>query len=324
MNNVEDSSLMLDNDDEKKTKNAMKWFILIAFDFLCILLILILYALVALYIKPKENGYFCNDSSILYTYHESTISQSVILLFGVLAPILCIFVCEIISFRIFKLKKKEKIEYTELKKTWFFVSIWQTLSLFLMGLIITLFLTELGRRWIGRLAPYFIDICKPNISIFKCDSHSLISTSGNFCTSNYNAVEQARLSFPCPEASYLAFVMLFLIIYIEARLQMLTFRFLKTLTQLIAFVIAYIICISQIDDNRYHSSDVIGGVVLGSLIAIFITYFTGYDIIWQLDKTKFKERFDAILDNSSRKQRFFNFKRNISASSLKTLFRDEK
>lgn len=62
-------------------------------------------------------------------------------------------------------------------------------------------LTEIGKRWIGRLRPHFIDVCKPNLSQLNCTSvgltgtfHNPIYTGGSFCTGHEDEIKEARFS----------------------------------------------------------------------------------------------------------------------------------
>jgi hypothetical protein len=54
--------------------------------------------------------------------------------------------------------------------------------------------------------------------------------------------------------------MLFLIIYLEARLYLLKFRYIKPLIQAAAFIAAYVTAISRVPDFFHRASDVIGGL----------------------------------------------------------------
>jgi len=63
-------------------------------------------------------------------------------------------------------------------------------------------------------------------------------------------VKEGRLSFPSGHSSFAWYTMIFLIVFIEARLQLLKLRYIKPLIQMIAFIAAYVTAISRIPD--YH------------------------------------------------------------------------
>lgn len=73
--------------------------------------------------------------------------------------------------------------------------------------------------------------------------------------------------------------MLFLIIYLEARLRVLYLRYAKVLIQLSAFVLAYYTAMSRIVDYAHRGSDVIGGAILGIVIALLMTLLVGR-VLW--------------------------------------------
>ena len=69
--------------------------------------------------------------------------------------------------------------------------------------------------------------------------------------------------------------MLFLIIYLEIRLNLTTLKYFKYLIQLVALILAVITSISRIYDYYSRPSDVIAGCLLGILIALFIQFQIG-------------------------------------------------
>jgi membrane-associated phospholipid phosphatase len=85
--------------------------------------------------------------------------------------------------------------------------------------------------------------------------------------------------------------MLFLIIYLEARLFLLRFRYIKPFLQMAAFIAAFITCLSRISDYHHRGSDVVGGVALGVTIALFITFLVGR-VLWDYDRPKMYSDFD--------------------------------
>ena len=83
----------------------------------------------------------------------------------------------------------------------FLIHFYHGMSLFLMGAAATMCLTEIGKRWIGRLRPHFIAVCKPDMSQLNCTSNALagsyynpIYTGGSFCTGDPDQIKEARFS----------------------------------------------------------------------------------------------------------------------------------
>jgi phosphatidate phosphatase len=148
-------------------------------------------------------------------------------------------------------------------------------------------LTEIGKRWVGRLRPHFIAVCSPNLNTLNCTTTTLtgiyynpIYTGGSFCSNNNAAaVKEARMSFPSGHSSYSWYTMLFLIIFIEARLFLLRLRYIKPLIQLCAFSAAFVTMLSRVSDYHHRGSDVIGGTFLGCIVALFVTFVVG-KVMW--------------------------------------------
>ena len=88
-----------------------------------------------------------------------------------------------------------------------------------------------------------MSVCLPNLSSLNCTSAALsgtvfnsISTGGSFCTGDSSKIKEARFSFPSGHSSYSWFTMGFVIIYLEARLVLLRFRYLKTALQMTGII----------------------------------------------------------------------------------------
>lgn len=182
-------------------------------------------------------------------------------IFATVGPFLIIIIIEILNGKQTSQKSKSTIIFNTIN----------SLSLFLLGISLTLCLTEICKRWIGRLRPHFIAVCQPDLSQLNCTTETLtgvyfnaIYTGDTFCTNtNTAAVKEARFSFPSGHSSYSSYCMMFLIIYIENRLLLLRFRYLKPLIQTTAFIAALVTCLSRVSDNQHRASDVWAGAILG-------------------------------------------------------------
>jgi phosphatidate phosphatase len=133
-------------------------------------------------------------------------------LFGTAGPILFIILVEFLNASLLPCQKKKS------SSRWraFGICVFHSISLFALGISITLLLTEIGKRWIGRLRPHFISVCQPNLSQLNCIGTSSVSgtyynpiyTGGNFCTNtDISSIREARFSFPSGHSSYSNFTM---------------------------------------------------------------------------------------------------------------------
>lgn len=263
-------------------------------DLIVIIIIFVIFGLVYLFQDPKIRYFTCLDTDIFYPYKEDTIPFWAVGIFGTIGPVVFIVLIELINFCEGKMMKKPK------RLRAFVICMFHGLSLFILGISLTLCLTEIGKRWIGRLRPHFIAVCQPDLSKLNCTTTGLtgnvynaIYTGDNFCTNtNISKIKEARLSFPSGHSSYSCYTMLFLIVYVEARLILLRLRYIKPLIQLAAFSAAFVTCLSRISDYHHRGSDVIGGTILGIIIALFVTLIVGR-VLWVYES---EERYTE-LDN---------------------------
>lgn len=151
-----------------------------------------------------------------------------------------------------------------------------------------------------------MDVCAPDFKNIDCTIEAKtgyvyrpINTGPPFCTGNPKLIEEARLSFPSGHASFSSYTMVFLIVYVEARLFLLKFRYIKPLIQVAAFIAAYVTSTSRISDYHHRGSDVIGGALLGTTIALAITYLVGR-VLWDYEVEKPYADFDLKPRETSR------------------------
>ena len=56
---------------------------------------------------------------------------------------------------------------------------------------------------------------------------------------------------------------------------------------------AWVTCLSRIVDYYHRGSDVIGGAILGALVAIVFSFYFGR-VLWEFDRKKKKSDFDLL------------------------------
>jgi membrane-associated phospholipid phosphatase len=54
--------------------------------------------------------------------------------------------------------------------------------------------------------------------------------------------------------------------------------------QMAAFIAAYLTSVSRVSDYHHRGSDVVGGIVIGVIIAVFLTKEVGRKLFWFKDK----------------------------------------
>ncbi len=257
-------------------------------DFIVIVIIFIIFAIVYTTVKPKIRYFTCNENDIFYPYKEDTIPFWAVGIFGFLGPLVFIIIVELLNSKILPFQKNyDNLRISQRLKI-FAICTFHALSLFLLGVSVTLLLTEIGKRWVGRLRPHFIEVCNPDLSLINCVTNTAsgsvfkpIDTGASFCRGDSKKVEEARLSFPSGHASFSTYTMLFLIIYLEARLILLRFRHFKCFVQMAAFIAAFVTGLSRVSDYHHRGSDVVGGTILGYIgfnvyIYLFLKLIIGF------------------------------------------------
>jgi len=182
----------------------------------------------------------------------------------------------------------------------------QTAFLFALGIAICFLITEVGKRTIGRLRPYYLTVCNPIWANIQC-TKNVTTASGPLIIAQYvedhycNAtvtdteLQEAKLSFPSGHSSYSTYAFVFLFVYFEARLVCPNIQFLKPILQCFCIAIAFFTCLSRVTDYKHHPTDVIGGALIGFCIAVFAairvgTYLWSFSVYCETEDETRKDR----------------------------------
>lgn len=275
---------------EKDAKKELRDKILRTFsDLTTVTLISVAFIIIYEFVEPYDRGFYCNDETIRFPYLNDTVPLWAAALCGFLAGLAVIIMAEIYVNRQccpagdeFKMKNRR-----------FLLNTLNGSLLFGLGAACTMLITEIGKRSIGRLRPHFISVCKPDWTKIDCFTEidnvfvaNYIHFNSTICTGDAHLIKEARLSFPSGHSSFTTYSMVFVIIYLEARMgRPRRCNFFKTSVQLIAFIIAWFTCMSRVSDFKHHHTDVLSGSVIGLIVALFVTLVTGKHI-WNFQSNK--------------------------------------
>lgn len=117
-------------------------------DLVVIILILIVFAIVYLSVEPRVRFFTCNDSDIFFPYRPDTVPFWAVGIFGALGPLVSILLIELLNARILPFQQHKGRSIKERKRK-FFVCFLHGLSLFVLGISLTLCLTDIGKRWVN-------------------------------------------------------------------------------------------------------------------------------------------------------------------------------
>lgn len=223
-------------------------------------------------IKPSKRGFFCDDTNLQKPFQKETVPTWTTIIVGFFVSIPVIIITEAVNGRSRKHERGfGKINIKCGALTWH-PSPWQRRAMFIIfmfgfGALITNLFTDIGKVTVGRLRPYFLTVCKPNIT--NC-SQGFVTE--DICTGDPKDIQEARISFPSGHSSFSAYSMVFLALYLESSMPTKRTNLVKPFAQ-VTFIILGVLCaLSRIFDYWHHWGDVLVGLFLGTTVAFFITF----------------------------------------------------
>ncbi|KAK1176165.1 phospholipid phosphatase 1 isoform X1 [Acipenser oxyrinchus oxyrinchus] len=215
-------------------------------------------------IKPYQNGFFCNDDSIRYPFHNSTITSTVLYTVGFTLPICSMIIGECLSVHYKRLQSNSSVRNN------YVACLYKAIGTFLFGAAMSQSLTDIGKYSIGRLRPHFLDVCKPNWAEINCKAGYIENFT---CTGETWIVNEARLSFYSGHSSFSMYCMVFLALYVQARLVEDWARLLRPTIQFFLVAASIYVGLSRVSDYKHHWSDVLTGLIQGAIVATLIVVF---------------------------------------------------
>ncbi|OQR79813.1 putative phosphatidate phosphatase-like [Tropilaelaps mercedesae] len=227
--------------------------------------------------KPYKRGFFCDDESLRYPYHESTVTSTVLYIFGFGLPVLTFMIVEIGCARLGQPSIMPNFDKLFLKYRMPSVAqnIYQNTWPFLMGAAIQQMITDIAKYTIGRLRPHFFDVCNPQYLDKLCNPPYKYIEEFE-CKTKYTEshLKEMRLSFPSGHSSFSMFCMLWTVLYLQKRLTVscVNIQAFKLFVQSLFFYLAWFTAMSRISDYKHHWSDVLVGMLVGATVCV--TVFT--------------------------------------------------
>ncbi|XP_055150382.1 phospholipid phosphatase 2-like isoform X1 [Symphalangus syndactylus] len=143
-------------------------------------------------------------------------------------------------------------------------AVYKVLGTFLFGAAGSQSLTDLAKYVIGRLRPNFLAICDPDWSRMNCSVYVQLE---KVCRGNPADVTEARLSFYSGHSSFGMYCMMFLALYVQARLCWKWARLLRPTVQFFLVAFALYVGYTRVSDYKHHWSDVLVVLLQGALVA---------------------------------------------------------
>ena len=178
-------------------------------------------------LEPVQRGFFCNDASLAYGYHDSTISSTLLYLVGFSVPFATILIGEFVRRRnsgVCKNACQNNLEIANLVVG------------YVAGAAATNTVSIALKYLVGRLRPHFFDVCRPDFTQIDCgtpmrpnyvtDAHCQgnpdLFSEDELSEFTWNESEMAarvretRLSFVSGHASFSFQAMVFTVLYLQA------------------------------------------------------------------------------------------------------------
>ncbi|XP_068194355.1 phospholipid phosphatase 2-like [Antennarius striatus] len=230
-----------------------KKLILIAVDILCVFVAALPSAILTLMFTPYQRGIYCDDKSIRYPYRRDTISHGTMAAVTISCSIIIITTGE--AYLVHTKRLHSNSHFNQ-----YLSALYKVVGTFLFGAAVSQSLTDLAKFTIGRPRPNFLAVCAP----VSCSGYMLQIN----CTGNPRNVTESRLSFYSGHSSFGMYCMLFLSLYVQARMQGKWTRLVRPTIQFFLVAFAVYVGYTRVSDYKHHYGDVLIGMLQGMLIAV--------------------------------------------------------
>lgn len=235
------------------TEQWKKKVLLVVTDILCVFVAALPSAILTLMFSPYQRGIYCDDKSISYPYKRDTISHGTMAAVTIICSIVIITTGE--AYLVYKKRLHSNSQFNN-----YLSALYKIVGTFLFGAAVSQSLTDLAKFTIGRPRPNFLAVCAPTV----CNGYMLQIN----CTGNPRNVTESRLSFYSGHSSFGMYCMLFLSLYVHARVQGKWTRLVRPTIQFFLVTYALYVGYTRVSDYKHHWSDVLVGLLQGTLIAV--------------------------------------------------------
>ncbi|XP_004441442.1 PREDICTED: lipid phosphate phosphohydrolase 2 isoform X1 [Ceratotherium simum simum] len=233
-----------------------RW-VFVLLDVLCVLVAALPFAILTLVNAPYKRGFYCTDDSIRYPYRPDTITHG--LMAGVTITVTVILVSAGEAYLVYTDRLYSRSDFNN-----YVAAIYKVLGTFLFGAAVSQSLTDLAKYMVGRLRPNFLAVCDPDWGHVNC---SVYVPAEQVCRGSPASVTEARLSFYSGHSSFGMYCMMFLALYVQARLCWKWARLLRPTVQFFLVAFALYVGYTRVSDHKHHWSDVLVGLLQGALVA---------------------------------------------------------
>eukprot|EP00833_Pecoramyces_ruminatium_P000648 jgi/Orpsp1_1/1174680/evm.model.c7180000050952.1 len=247
--------------------------------------------------SPHQRNFSITDASISHPYKgEEQISDGLLTIIAVTVPL-------IVSFALITLTKGGAYEYNQ-----FLLAMFASIG-------ISLELSEFVKALFGRFRPDFLSRCQINTDKVQEIIAGQFTIDGlpvgqnrlfdlSICTNpNTKILDEGRRSFPSGHSSTICSTFILLAFYLAGKLRVFDRRvyvWRLAVSTLPIFGAVYVMS-TRHQDNLHHWSDLLGGAILGSTVAILVYHFFYPPVTSLYSDKPYKYRINKIInkDNQS-------------------------
>ena len=175
-------------------------------------------------------GFFCDDENLKHPYKEQTVP--IVICVAIWATVSVIFIVVVETIRNYaelrcKRNPRRGKPIRDNRTPWIAVELYRHFGYFSLGALTTLLFTELAKYTVGRLRPHYLTLCDPELTEELCKDqwgyNKFVTESEDVICRNMTEekekkLHEARLSFLSGHSSFSFYCGMFLIIYLQARL----------------------------------------------------------------------------------------------------------
>uniref|UniRef100_A0A674GRH5 Phospholipid phosphatase 1 n=1 Tax=Taeniopygia guttata TaxID=59729 RepID=A0A674GRH5_TAEGU len=152
----------------------------------------------------------------------------------------------------------------------YIATIYKAIGTFIFGAAASQSLTDIAKYSIGRLRPHFIAVCQPDWTRINC---SLGYIENFTCHGDKAKINEGRLSFYSGHSSFSMYCMLFVALYLQARMKGDWARLVRPTIQFGLIAASIYVGLSRVSDYKHHWSDVLTGLIQGAVVAVLIVVY---------------------------------------------------
>ncbi|CAH1393400.1 unnamed protein product [Nezara viridula] len=241
-------------------------------DFLCVFAVGFPILIFRLFGVPYKRGFYCDDLSIRYPFHPSTVPDYALYIVGIGLPISVILIFEVSLLKKFNSKRRSLFLFGWKVPPWL-IRCYKEIGYFCFGAVCSQLITDIGKYSIGRLRPHFMTVCDPDVDCSMPDFKYKYFVEFTCKGTSPKLLRESRLSFPSGHSSFSAYTMVYLALYLQAKLNWRGSYLLKHFLQFCCVALSWATALSRVSDYKHHWSDVLVGLLIGTTVAFLNANF---------------------------------------------------